>query len=133
MGQSRELFDGPAPARCRDGTVTVWTVPDGAQCLSVRASGQAHVVRFSPDGRTLAVAYDHGVIAFDPATGIVVNHWPVPQGRCLTYADGGAVLVAGSGTGRVLEFRSAFSAVTPAPPSPAARYFCCAVLPLAAS
>jgi len=26
---------------------------------------------FSPSGRTLAVAYDHAVIAFDSATGIV--------------------------------------------------------------
>jgi len=58
-------------ACCRDGAVTVWIVPDGAQCLSARAPGRAHAVRFSPSGRTLAVEYDHGVTAFDSATGIV--------------------------------------------------------------
>jgi WD40 repeat protein len=60
--------------------VDVWRVSDGAPVVSVRPRGSAlYQVAFSPDRRTLAVAYD-----------TVVGLWDMPSGEFLAELRGDA-------------------------------------------
>jgi WD40 repeat protein len=80
-------------------TLRLWRVGDGKQALRDELPGcRGHA--FSPDGRTLAVGQQEGILCFDLATGQEVLRWRLP-GSAWTLAfhpDNGKLAVGYSGS-----------------------------------
>ncbi len=92
-----------------DGTVRVWSLPDGRRLATIRVDHtEPRAVSFSRDGTRIATASSGGVVAVAPSDGgrpEVVTRLADDYARTIEFGAGDRTLVVGTDGGRVADLR----------------------------